>query len=380
MKLVRLLRKLTGVDRRAIFTERLSQSQRLELEAFMSSLPKEQPVPEKRGDLSSEEDEALAIEDLEDAEDVDFKDVKSRGRSPRASGQGITAKAQNYDAYVSVEWIHVKCRGLKTLEEAIDTHILLTEVAERVRNDQTSSMKDRLLQAIDVTSKEHGIHVDKAKIALRIQVPSSHWTGRGLMTPVFPISEIDAFAQFWLKLREARGHSSGKVKIGGKGMAFRMTPAEMDEMWSRVREVYLDLRAQRGQNREEVARRLDAVVAQRAPFRKRIWRAWNQAMMQRAERQQRAYESRQKRKLEQLERRRMAREDRWARSSWRELEKVRGRVEALLLQWSRSHKGAKWVAKAATGRRVQTRTRLTGKNNKAYRHDAEEYIFQIIQV
>ena len=232
--------------------------------------------------------EVMAIEDEQG-------ERKAWPRKPKSGWkrkmQGVATTGSGYEAYIFVDWLLIKWKKLKCLEDAIDTHILLTTFAEQLRLRQSFSVKERILQALQVAKEnsQNSTLADSSDLCFKIQIPSTHWTGRQLMTPTFQMCELDLLAHFWVKLREARGYFSGRVKIGGKGMLYRMTPAEMDDTWSRVRSVYLEIKANRGHDEDEAARKINVMVAQRAPFREQVWQAWNLTMMRKAEKQQRPF-------------------------------------------------------------------------------------------
>ena len=288
-----MLRSLTNEERRHIFMHRLSSNQKRELEVFMSrehgaKAPNQLTLSTAKSAKWSREVHPVSKR----PKALKLPKVRQRTTgwkpTPRSHSQGIGLNLRGYEAYVFVDWLLLKWKKLKSLEEAIDTHILLTSFVEQVRMNQCLDIKKRILFALDSALQEHStVCADKANLCFKIQVPSTHWTGRQLMTPTFQMHELDLLADSWLKLREARGHSSGRVKVGGRGMLYRMTPAEMDQTWARVRGVYLQIKRQRGHNVEEAEKKLETMVTQRAPFRERVWRSWNLVMMRRAERQQR---------------------------------------------------------------------------------------------
>ena len=311
MRISKLLKSVTPDERRQIFMHRLSQEQKLELELFMAKecarvardACKNEEVLRRHRVVSAEKiagpevvgprrfsPEVMAIEDEKGERKAWPRKPKPRGWKRKM--QGVATTGSGYEAYIFVDWLLIKWKKLKCLEDAIDIHILLTTFAEQMRLRQSFSIKERILQALQVAkenSQNSSTLANSSDLCFKIQIPSTHWTGRQLMTPTFQMCELDLVAHFWVKLREARGYFSGRVKIGGKGMLYRMTPAEMDDTWSRVRSVYLEIKANRGHDEDEAARKINVMVAQRAPFREQVWQAWNLTMMRKAEKQQRPF-------------------------------------------------------------------------------------------
>lgn len=100
---------------------------------------------------------------------------------------------------------------LKTLEEAIDQHIILTSIVsicQRIRGADCPSMKERVLRAVNSVLLEHGFAQTELKLVVDISVPAKHWIGRDLYMSGFKLKKFDALmalASMWHRVRDARG-------------------------------------------------------------------------------------------------------------------------------------------------------------------------------
>jgi hypothetical protein len=57
---------------------------------------------------------------------------------------------------------------LKTLEEKIDQHIILTSICQRIRGADCPSMKERVLRAVNSVLLEHGFAQTEFKFVVDI--------------------------------------------------------------------------------------------------------------------------------------------------------------------------------------------------------------------
>lgn len=401
-KVVKLLKALPAEDRRRIFTGQLVQAQRLELEAFMRS---ECGQPQDSVEATCVALAApLALGDHEDEEDQDDQDDQEShqdhrsasdetkhgplGPAPRKRKQikpgrrrqkthrlitGISSfthwNRTFFRCQARAEWMTLKVTHVMTLEEAIDRHIILTGICERIRSSSSASMKDRILGAVEAVLPEHGGPLaEELKIVVEITVPAKHWIGRDILLSGFKLKDIDVLADIWHRIKDARGPVC-------KRAWFDITPP--DDTWKRLRQVCVDFHATRGNS--AAVEKLDHWFEELAPQRERKLSRWNCIMMRRAEQEQRRLQKsvessfqrqmsweRQRMLLEdrlarrlckqlRIERRRMLREDRLARRARKahfEEARHRSRLDRLLTTWRRVHEAdAKRAARRSKGKR-----------------------------
>lgn len=256
----------------------------------------------------------------------------------RSWKQTCTAGIYSFDRYnkkvyrcsASADWLQFVVTYIKTLEEAIDHHIILTAVAQQLRSDRDAPLQERLLNAVHSVLAQHGIAPADFKFLINIQVPASQWIGRGLFIGCFRLQDSALVGETWARLREARAETRSDVA------------------WLRLREIYLDVYSTRlGKSRVKMAQEIDRRFDERAPCREKIASKWNLSMMRRAEREQRAAEKEQLgqtssgfSRQERWEGRRMVLEDRWMKRVRKQtlmLQKARSELDSLLATWGRLH-------------------------------------------
>ncbi len=235
-----------------------------------------------------------------------------------------------YRCSASADWLQFVVTYIKTLEEAIDHHIILTAVAQQLRSDRGAPIQERLLNAVHSVLAQHGIAPTDFKFLINIQVPASQWIGCGLFIGCFRLQDSAVIGETWARLREARAETRSDVA------------------WLRLRDIYLDVYSTKlGKSREKMAHKIDRLFDERAPRREKTASKWNLSMMRRAEREQRAAEKEQLNqkssgfsRQERWEGRRMVLEDRWmkrVRKRHKVLQKARSELDSLLNTWGRLH-------------------------------------------
>eukprot|EP00927_Polykrikos_kofoidii_P085338 TRINITY_DN9260_c0_g1_i1.p1 TRINITY_DN9260_c0_g1~~TRINITY_DN9260_c0_g1_i1.p1 ORF type:complete len:646 (-),score=81.52 TRINITY_DN9260_c0_g1_i1:81-2018(-) len=291
------------------------------------------------GDSEDEKDENEAGEDDEQ--------VDERGRvAATARLRGIIHHSQGfYVANIGFACMRLSARCRRSLERALDDHILLVAIKARMTiwsPDSHGELKtpqrmfeDELRSAIPEVLEENGINKEQFHFTIRAYVPTKYWIGRPLMSPTYTQKSLDTALHFWRCFREARGERS----VGGGGMLARYSPAEAAQIWGRVREVYLEAWAQRGANVCLLCEKLDALEAANAQSCRRKVERWEGIRMQREERSQRAMvralilATSRARQQEKRERVAMRKEDK-LRQHWREVP-VLDRIGRLLSLWVR---------------------------------------------
>eukprot|EP00435_Cladocopium_sp_Y103_P015490 s1698_g3.t2 len=416
------------MERRHIFTHRLSQEQRLELESFMQLLrdrdgngqdahagpeqsqlipqtlpePPSTPSPPECARLRDQVPDASSavssplVAPLRRRRRVEpaapCPPVQSPGalRTRRITG-GIhkvrfdtfrkrTEQSLFYCATVAVEGLRIKAVCVRTLEEAIDIHLLIVAIAECVRRNCSSHIKDKILQSIHEVSVEHAVCEQDLSRKLRFYfvLETRLWIGVPLMTPCYRVRNLDEFDDVVLRFQAARGNDKIFTGAGRHGILTALPHRDVEERWCQIRDVFLDVKEGRGQDRKDWMIKLDQMYQNRAPVRDELWRRFNETKMRRCESEQRRYEkwmkqmeARQERKrcatLEKrrrqmernlqrkrrrqqkaeaatlrrrYERPRMKAEDRWCQCYWRSVSQKRKKLERLLQLWSRAHQKA----------------------------------------
>ena len=371
---VKLLKALPAPDRRNIFTSRLLEAQRLELEAFMrASKPMEtEPSQEVKSGKTHANSPAEPFALCDQGQEDDCHSGGETGPTgPKQKMKKVQVVGVNsferfnqkfYRCASRAEWMILKVCYLKTLEEAIDQHIMLASICERIRAADCPSMKERMLRAVNSVLLEHSFAQTDFKLVVDISVPAKHWIGRDLYMSGFKLKNIDALASMWHRVRDARGPVS-------RGSYFNFAPT--DATWLRLREIYLDFTSMRGKDCVDARRKIDRLFEQRSPVRERIWSRLNLYMMRRAEREQRESQrqslSYKQRRQERLERRRMRLEDRLSRRVGKaqlELARKRQQLDALLTTWGRVNEAN--VKRAERRRRdKRTATQCSGAKRAA---------------
>ncbi|CAJ1329937.1 unnamed protein product, partial [Effrenium voratum] len=192
----------------------------------------------------------------------------TRGISSLLSNGGLM-----YAVTVFVHWFRFQICCVKSLEDAVEKHVMLISIVERIRKNSSGPLKDSAQSA-------DGGHPEEPKIWLEMNIPACHWIGRELRTPSFRMKDLELLDEPLWQLRAARG-----IFKPGR-LSFRGSLMHLEQMWLQIRQAYLDLLVALGKDIAPAAARLDLLFSKHEPHREKIWRRWNLRMMRRSEEEQ----------------------------------------------------------------------------------------------
>lgn len=277
-----------------------------------------------------------------------------------------------YTANMGFEWLHLRARRRRSLEQAIDDHIALVAIRARVMSEGAgvgvsgilavdAPFEDRLRAAIPQILDEHRLSPEEFGFDMHVSVPTYHWVGRCLHSPYYSIKDVDLAMEAWRAFRDARG----QYGVGGAGLLYRCSPVEAGLIWEQVVRVYIDVWAKRGVEVAVSQKKLHAFEASSLQHRCRQRELWERTQLEREERLQRSLshaqilERARQRRAERRERTRMRREDYSKRRRTPEQRSLRDlrRLEALVARWSRRLRAAESRASLRLRREEAQRSR-----------------------
>eukprot|EP00927_Polykrikos_kofoidii_P018254 TRINITY_DN18425_c0_g1_i1.p1 TRINITY_DN18425_c0_g1~~TRINITY_DN18425_c0_g1_i1.p1 ORF type:complete len:334 (+),score=54.58 TRINITY_DN18425_c0_g1_i1:136-1137(+) len=238
---------------------------------------------------------------------------------------GITRVLLNgnyfYGARILLDGLVLRARRSRSLERALDDHILLLAIKARVRIWSSAShgeltspprtFEDKLRSAIPEVLEENGVESSQFGLYIRVSVPANYWIGRRLLSPIYTLDSLDAVLNLWRKFREARG----ELGVGRANLRYCCSPEEATHIWERLRDVYSAAWVQRGTDVRLVNEKLSALEATTAQHRRNHVKHWQNARADREKQLDRAAERRvrfanaRRRREEKRERVAMRRED-----------------------------------------------------------------------
>lgn len=331
------LRQLQRDDRKIAISQKLAERHRVALEGWIQTqCPAGAPCGPRVSASAETLEEAppLALEDLPRAPKAKVK--AKAARAPRQQpSKGIIARAGRvrlYQVIVVVNNIELLAGGTTELARAVDVHMALTKLKQRVLT--TPSRWERLAEELECAMSEHDLVLGEQRISFRVHFPVHHWTGSGLRSPTYPIRDLKEGMYLWRKLQMSRLQYSG---LGAKkgGVFFQNSPLAVDNAWNQISEIFVEIWVKAGCDEVKTRRRLDA-MRQRHEARRKTHQLeeWNRQRMAKEEQRQRIYQ-RQLLRMEERERRFLAREDRRAGQVALYTAKVFGKIERLLQLWDR---------------------------------------------
>ena len=161
-----------------------------------------------------------------------------------------------YAVTVFVHWFRFQIRYVKSLEDAVEKHVMLISIVERIRKNSSGPLKDSAQSA-------DGGHPEEPKTWLEMNIPACHWIGRELRTPSFRIIDLELLDEPLLRLRAARGiFKPGRPSFQGSLM-------HLEQMWLQIKQAYLDLLVALGKDIAPAAARLDCSSRSTSPTERR---------------------------------------------------------------------------------------------------------------
>jgi len=336
------LRQLQRDDRKIAISQKLAERHRVALEGWIQTQFCPTAGTGRCGgsrvaaEETSEEAAPLALEDLPRTPKAPKVKAAKAARAPRQQpSKGIIARAGRvrlYQVIVVVNNIELLAGGTTELARAVDVHMALTKLKQRVL--KTPSRWERLAEELECAMSEHDLVLKEQRISFRVHFPVHHWTGSGLRSPTYPIRELKEGMYLWRKLQMSRLQYSG---LGAKkgGVFFQNSPLAVENAWNQISEIFVEIWVKAGCDEVKTRRRLEA-MRQRHEARRKTHQLeeWNRQRMAKEEQRQRICD-RQRLRMEERERRFLAREDRRAGQVALYTAKVFGKIERLLQTWDR---------------------------------------------
>mmetsp|Transcript_124554 Transcript_124554/g.240315 ORF Transcript_124554/g.240315 Transcript_124554/m.240315 type:complete len:453 (+) Transcript_124554:118-1476(+) len=122
--------------------------------------------------------------------------------------------------------------------------------------------------------------VARLRIYFYATIPAGLWVGRRLHTPSFSMKSggLEAGLRAWRRLSGARG-------LAYCGLVNRHTilhhhgPQELDAVWGRLRQAYVEIWTEAGQSQQQVAAKLRAMERRHRPCRQRLIARWKKRQL-----------------------------------------------------------------------------------------------------
>ena len=313
-QVAKMLKSLAVEKRKDVISRRLSQRQRLDLESFMTRPAgrddscRGSELVEQDGFSSSNEAHTLALcDEISEDEAAELSPERSREttsserlrmgpkhrdlRGTRGFWGYQSGGKQYYYVQVSMGWLYMQSWQVKSVEDAVERHVVLICILDHMRKSPAANWNDRVQCAVKEVIQEFGKQPEELKISFRLVVPSSYWIGRSLYTPTFRTEDLALLDEPLSRLRAARGIT----KRGDK--SHLCSPTQLEHMWLQIKQAYLDVLAKFGKDTVRAAAQLDLLFSKQEPHREEIWRRQNERLMRRAEKEQVLFEQR-KRKMD----------------------------------------------------------------------------------
>lgn len=273
-----LLQKMSPPERREIICGRLSQKQRLALEAFLMEERKRQ-----RSDSSSTSGSNPAP--------AAKRRTAPAPRQPagRDTGRGIHKSAANgrlygYYAQCGINNLMFFTRIQKELADAVKDHIVLARIVEQIRSDQQFSVRGfpgSVKAAVAMVLQEEGLSGFVFLRGVRVSFSANHWIGRNLFVHR---EQLDAGLVAWNRLH---GERCPRLFAGSQPSA-AYTPELARERWNRAREAFVELQAEQGRcERDQVEEALSMLEANRKADVDHVAMMWRRMQWERQQQQER---------------------------------------------------------------------------------------------
>lgn len=286
-----------------------------------------------------------------------------------------------YIAKIGFEWLGLRGKPRQGLARAVDDHMVLIAIKQRFFAMGSLPPEERFSMAVLQVLDEHGLMPAELGLSIDVSVPTYHWVGRCLSSPLFSWRDLPDAMRAWQNLRTARGQQG----IGGRGLLYRCAPDEVARIWERFRRAYVDIWAERSGNASAALAKLQGLEAMNEKHRRCELERWERSRLQREEQVQlmalRAAAQEAARRLradlslaslqEQRERQQMRKEDRTSGKLRAHSERQKGaagllagaelrqrrllrQLEGLVQRWARQ---LAMRARQATGRRCREEQR-----------------------
>jgi len=241
----KLLQRMSTSMRRDAISNRLSQSQRLALEAHMSSERKQTeasfaPLPALCDTVSEHQQ-----------------------TSRREAGRGIYksafhGKVYGYYAQAGVRNLMICTRIQRDLAATVKDHIILMKILERIRSaSPEADLPGSVKEAVASVMREEALTEDLFLRGIRVSFSAQHWIGRNLY---IYRDKLDSGLTAWARFESIKGPQLFK----GPYPSEAYTPEKAQAQWKRARELFLELQADTGKlDRSYVMQYLSLLEAKR---------------------------------------------------------------------------------------------------------------------
>lgn len=168
-----------------------------------------------------------------------------------------------YYANICIDSLVFRCRSRPHLTEAQCQQNYLSQIKDKVAR-AAGAFETRVRDAVAEVTRAAKLKGESDwGLSVSVRVSASWWLGQDLLSPGRCLDELDTALEDWRQLRVARGH----VKVGGKGALYHQSLQDLESTWTRLRDTYLTICAEKGANLRALAAQLDEKVAARAGHR-----------------------------------------------------------------------------------------------------------------
>mmetsp|Transcript_51470 Transcript_51470/g.166936 ORF Transcript_51470/g.166936 Transcript_51470/m.166936 type:complete len:757 (+) Transcript_51470:359-2629(+) len=198
-------------------------------------------------------------------------------------GLGL-ARCTYYSSEITVEGLRLLTKTARDPEVALRYHSALKAI-QRGTSKSTGSFESRFRSALSETMAEFGVTPEimglKCVVSLHVL-----WVSRPLRTSPYSVTKhLDEGLRAWRRLHEARG------TIGHRnGVLRNHSPQELECQWARLRQEFLALASESRGRTAHVEAMLDQAQAEHAERQEKQLERWNALRMAEEERTQRVLE------------------------------------------------------------------------------------------
>eukprot|EP00930_Biecheleria_cincta_P021207 TRINITY_DN15779_c0_g1_i1.p1 TRINITY_DN15779_c0_g1~~TRINITY_DN15779_c0_g1_i1.p1 ORF type:complete len:347 (-),score=75.34 TRINITY_DN15779_c0_g1_i1:114-1154(-) len=243
-----LLQRTDAVNRRKLIVERLTQRQRLDLEACMASQKGDRRANSKSNPVAC----LSAIEDY--TSESSNSSHQSAGRARHGIHKSACGgKIYGYYAKAGICNLTFCTRIQRDLADAVRDHIVLMRVLEQIRFASTEKdFPSRVQDSVATVMQEEGLEVATFFRSFTVIFSAQHWIGRSLSVHC---NNLASAILAWQKFQSVKGVQLFK----GSHITKYYTPEKAKKQWMQAKSTFIDLQtlsgnAQRSQLEDGLAK------------------------------------------------------------------------------------------------------------------------------
>jgi len=256
MRLSDILRKMTLACRRQVISERLTEAQRLALEAHLNAKKaSSQRAPVGKLRLRNCGKRAAAKAELATSPNEEESPTSLRADCKHVgiNKQGNSGKVYGYYARVCVHGFGLLGNVHKELIDAVGDHIFLQRVAEGIRCGAKSCPFSACVQRALSDAREEIGWVEDIIAGVEVYLSYHHFIGGHSFKLKF--ASLTEGTTAWEQLHAAKGQDLFR----GASVTEAYTPRAAKEQWHRLKSTFLELAASINDGRNQTVRREEKI-------------------------------------------------------------------------------------------------------------------------